>query len=237
MIHGDTIETVTSTKRQACIAGAWYLLLALTAPVGLVYVPAKLIVPGDASATSDNIRASEALLRVGIASELLHQVIGIFLVLALYRLFRRVNERLAVQLVILGALVSVPIVFVNVLNNVAAILFARGAGYVTAFEKPQRDALAYLFMDLHGQGIQVVAIFWGLWLFPFGALVVRSGFIPRALGVSLWIAGIAYVAHSLSALIVPRYEPVIAPWTLPLEMGELPIVIWLLGWGAREPDR
>jgi hypothetical protein len=226
---------VTSTKRQARAAGAWYLLLALTAPFGLVYVPAKLIVDGNASATSDNIRALEPLLRFGIASELIHQVVCIFLVLALYRLFQRTNEQLAAQLVILGALVSVPIVFVNVLNDIAALIFARGPEYLTAFDKPQRDGLAYLFMHLHGQGIQVAAIFWGLWLFPFGMLAIRSGFVPWAVGALLLVAGIAYLATSFTALVVPRYESLVAPRALPFKMGELPMVVWLLVWGAREP--
>jgi hypothetical protein len=226
---------VTSTKRQARAAGAWYLLLALTAPFGLVYVPARLIVEGNASATSDNIRASEPLLRIGIASELVHQVVCIFLVLALYRLFKRIDERLAVQLVILGALVSVPIVFLNVLNDLAALTFAHGADYLAAFDQPQRDSLAYLFMHLHGQGIQVASIFWGLWLFPFGMLAIRSGFVPRALGALLLMAGIAYLATSFTALIVPRYESLIAQSALPFKMGELPMVVWLLVWGAREP--
>src|SRR5450631_2585613 len=100
---------MNSIKQQARVAGFLYLLMALIAPIGLLYVPDKLIVHGDATLTADNIRASEWLLRVGIASELTHQVIQVFLVLALYRLFRAVNETQAKLVVILGALVSVPI--------------------------------------------------------------------------------------------------------------------------------
>jgi hypothetical protein len=225
---------MTKTKQAARVAGAWYLALALTAPIGLVYVPGKLIVPGDASATSERLRASESLLRIGIASELAHQVVCIFLVLALYRLFKAVDERPAALLVILGALVSVPIVFVNVLNELAALAVARGADGAAAFDARQRDALAYLFVDLHGQGIQIVSIFWGLWLFPFGMLAIRSGFIPRLLGVLLVVTGAAYLASSFAALVAPQYEPLVTRWTLPLKMGELPMMVWLLVWGARE---
>jgi hypothetical protein len=155
---------LSSIQREAGVAGVWYLLLALSAPIGLVVVPAKLIVPGNASATAANLRGAETLFRIGIASELLHQVFCIFLVLALYRLFRAVNELQAREVVILGALVSVPIVFANVLNDLAAIAFARGAGDLGAFDERQRDALAYLFVHLHDRGIQVVSVFWGLWL-------------------------------------------------------------------------
>jgi hypothetical protein len=166
-----------NTTRQARIAGSLYLLLALTAPIGLLYVPGKLFVSGNATATADNIRASEGLLRIGIASELIHQTIAVFLVLALYRLFKTVDEALAKQVVILGALVSVPIMFVNVLNEIAALVLVSGADFLSVFAKPQLDALAYLFFRLHDQGIFLASIFWGLWLFPFGMLVLRSGFI------------------------------------------------------------
>lgn len=224
---------MSSTQHQARVAGFLYLLLALIAPVGLLYVPGKLIVSGNAAATAENIRSSEWLLRVGIASELTHQVIAVFLVLALYRLFKAVNEAHARQLVILGALVSVPIMFVNVLNDIAALTLAGGADFLSVFEQPQRDALAYLFVRLHGQGITVASIFWGLWLFPFGMLVIRSGFIPRALGVLLMIAGVAYLASAFASLVLPRYAPLVSQVALPLEMAEVPIIFWLVIWGAR----
>ena len=127
------------TKKQARIAGLWYLLLVVTAPIGLVYVPGKIIVPGNAAATIENLRASTSLLRIGIASELFHQIIGIFLVLALYRLFKAVNEKNAVLMVIFS-LLSVPIVFVNVLNEIAAIVLVSGADFLSVFEKHELDA-------------------------------------------------------------------------------------------------
>jgi hypothetical protein len=226
---------VSSTKHQARVAGLLYLLIVFIAPVGLLYVPGKLIVSGNATATADNIRASAWLLRIGIASELIHQVIGVFLVLALYALFKAVNEAHAKQMVILGALVSVPIMFVNVLNEIAALVLVKGADFLSVFARPQLDALAYLFLRLHSQGITVASIFWGLWLFPFGMLVIRSGFIPRVFGFLLMIAGSAYLASSFATLIVPQVAPLVGQFALPLEVAEVPIVFWLAIWGARTP--
>jgi hypothetical protein len=148
-------------------------------------------------------------------------------------LFKAVNEALAKQLVILGALVAVPIMFVNVLNEIAALVLVTGADFLTVFEKPQLDALAYLFLGLHGQGITVASIFWGLWLFPFGILVIRSGFIPRVFGVLLMIAGVGYLASALATLVLPRYAPLVSRVALPLEAAEVPIIFWLLIWGAK----
>src|SRR5205814_293577 len=164
----------------------------------------------------------------------IHQIIGVFLVLALYRLFKAVNETHATQMVILGALVSVPIVFVNVLNEIAALVLASGADFLSVFSKPQLDSLAYLFVRLHSRGITVASIFWGLWLFPFGLLVIRSGFIPRFLGYLLFVAAIGYIANSLAALLLPAQRQVVAQFADILQMTELPIILWLLIWGAKD---
>jgi hypothetical protein len=220
------------TRKQARIAGALYLLVAFTAPIGLMYVPGKLIVAGDATATANHLRASESLFRIGMGSELFHQIIGVFLVLALYRLFEGVNQRHAVRMVILS-LLPVPIMLLNVLNEIAALVLVSGPAFLSMFERPQLDALAYLFLRLHGQGITVASIFWGLWLFPFGLLVIRSGFIPRVFGVLLWIAGAAYLASAFTTLVVPQYSSRINPVALILEIAEVPIIFWLAIWGAR----
>jgi hypothetical protein len=83
-----TISPINQSQLKALRnAALLYLLLVISAPIGLLYVPSVLIAPGDPTATADNIRASEWLFRIGIGSELFHQIISIFLVLALYRLF------------------------------------------------------------------------------------------------------------------------------------------------------
>lgn len=226
-----------SIKKQAKRAGFLYLVLLVTAPIGLLIVPSKLIVTGDATATADNIRASETLFRVGIASELFGQVILIFLTLALYRLFKSVNENLAVLVVVLGALVSVPIAFLNVVNELAALVLVSGADFLSVFDVRQLDALAYLFLRLHAKGLVVIAIFWGLWLFPFGMLVIKSGFIPRVIGVLMMIAGFSYLADSVTALLLPQFVGAVGRVTMILSFGEVPIILWLVIWGAKvEPS-
>src|SRR5262249_39499750 len=149
--------------------------------------------PGDPSATASKILASEALFRLGIVSELIFASVFILVVRALYRLLNEVNRTQA-SLMMTVALVSVPIWFVNVLNEIAALTLMRGAGFLSGFEKGQLDALAMVFLDLHRDGFALAHIFSGLWLFPFGMLVMQSGFIPRILGVLLMVAGFGYVA-------------------------------------------
>ena len=228
---------MSTIQQQARAAGRIYILLGLVAPIGLMVVPNKLIVTGDATATLARIRASEGLFRIGLASELISNVIVIFLVLALYRLFKPVSDMLAKQLVILGALVSVPIMFANGVNSMAALVLASGEEFLSVFDAAELDALAYLFVRLHSYGITMASVFWGLWLFPFGMLVIRCGFIPRVLGYLLMVAGAAYLAAAFARMIVPQYSPIVSRIALPLESAELPIMIWLLIWGARQPAR
>jgi hypothetical protein len=224
---------MNSIKKQARIAGLWYLLASIPAPFALIYVPSKLIVFGDATATANHVRASETLLRLGIASELTSFIIFIFVVLALYRLFKGVNEKQALAMAFL-ILVSIPISLLNVLNEIAALVLVSGANFLSVFEKGQLDALAYLFLRLHGQGFVVAQIFWGLWLFPFGILIIRSGFIPRFLGVLLFIAGSGYLASSFTSLVLPSYRHLVDQFTMVLTAGELPIIFWLLIRGAKD---
>jgi hypothetical protein len=224
---------MNSIKKQARVAGLLYLLASIPAPFALIYVPSKLIVFGDATATANHVRASETLFRLGIASELFGFIVFIFVVLALYRLFKGVNEKHALAMAIL-LLVSIPISLLNVLNDIAALILVSGADFLSVFETRQLDALAYLFVRLHGQGFVVAQIFWGLWLFPFGILVIRSGFIPRFLGYLLFMAGFGNVVSSFTSLFPSSYAPIIDRFTSVLTAAELPIIFWLLIWGAKD---
>lgn len=223
---------MNSTKRNARVAGLLYLLLG-TSIVNLIYVPRTLIVRGNATATANNILAHETLFRLGIVSGLFSAVAFIFVVLALYRLLKGVNQNRAVLMVIF-VLISVAISFVNELNNVAALLLVRGADFLSVFRPEQLHATAMLFLRLHGYGSAVNSIFWGLWLFPFGLLVYRSGFIPRILGVWLIINCFGYLATSFTALLLPHYQEAVFRAVMPALLGEAAILLWLLIIGARE---
>lgn len=222
---------MNTIKRQAHVAGVLYVLASITAVFAWVYVQGKIFVRDDAIATASNIRTFETLLRLGIVAELLGSIIFIFVVLALYRLFKSVSEKHAMAMAIL-LLISTPISLVAVVGELAALIVAGGANLST-FDQHQLDSLSYLFFRLHGQALVISQIFWGLWLFPFGVLVIRSGFIPRFLGYLLWIAAFGYLANCAAVLLWPANRQAVAQFADPLQMAELPIIFWLLIWGAR----
>ncbi len=221
-------------KKAARIAGAVYLSMVVTAPFSLIYVPSKLIVRDNAAATADSILAHETLFRLAIMGDLVGQVIFICLAIALYRLLSGVNKTWA-GLMVAFVLVSAAVGFFNTLNDIAALILFRGADFLAVFDKPQRDALGMLFVRLHSQGIFIDEIFWGLWLFPFGLLVFRSGFLPRFIGVWLIVNCFGYVALSVTALFFPDYYGAAFRWAQPILFGELAIMLWLLIKGAKVP--
>ena len=221
----ERITDVDSTKKQARFAGWLYLALAITGVFNLIYVPSTLFVFGDATATAENITSSEPLFRMGILSGLVSNVLFVFLVLALYRLLKEIGRRQAILMVAL-VVISVATTFANTFNQIAALIILSGADFLSPFDKPQLDAIAYLFLRLHSQGLQIIQIFWGLWLFPFGLLVYKSRFIPKVLGILLIIAGFGYCLSSFTFLVLSQYQTAISPFITLLEAGELPIILW-----------
>jgi uncharacterized protein DUF4386 len=217
-------------------AGFLYLLL-LGAPLRLIYIPAKLIVPGDPAATANNIVTHETLFRFGMLADLFCGVAVIFLTLAFYDLFKRVNWKLAALVVLLGGVLPSAIYFANVATDAAALtlargggglLTARGANVLSVFGQPQREAMMMLFLHLHNQVINAAQIFWGLWLLPLAILIYRSRFLPRFVAVWLAINGLAYVASSLTGLLLPRYAGRVSNVIFPALLGELILMLWLM---------
>lgn len=222
-----------SLSRNARIAGLLYLALVLVGPIRLIYIPSVLFVSGNAAATAHNIASHEFLFRIGIFADLVTALLDIFVVLALYRLLNGVDRTLATIMVIFG-FADVPIYFMNTLNDIGALLFARGGDLLSAFSQPQRDAMVTLSLNLHHYGIVVNEVFWGLWLLPFGILVYKSGFLPRILGVWLILNCFAYLAQVVTGILLPQYLDIVENIVFPVQFGEIAIVLWLIIMGAKD---
>src|SRR5438552_4809778 len=231
---------MSSARNPGRVAGYWYLLLVLLGPLRLIYIPNKLFVQGNAAATASNIAAHEWLFRFGMLSDLCGAVVLIFLVLAFYRLFKGVDQQLAVLLVIVGGVMPALINFVNVVSDAGALMVARGGGaggadFLSVFDKPQRDALVMLFLRLHHHQIVAAEILWGLWLFPMGALAYKSRFLPRFIGGWLIINGVAYVVLSFTGLFFPDYQNTVFPFSQLALFRQPAIMLWLVIKGANPP--
>jgi hypothetical protein len=226
---------MSPSRNPGRVAGIWYLLLVLIGPLRLVYIPTKLFVEGNAAATVSNIAAHIWLFRFGIVADLAGAVVLIFLVMAFYRLFKGVDQNLAALVVIFGGVMPALLYFVGVACDLATLMVMRGGDFLSAFDKPQRDALATLFLNLRDQQNTAASMLWGVWLFPLAVLVYRSRFLPRFLGVWLAINGVAYVMLSLTGVLWPQYQDKVFNYSQPALFGEIAIMLWLLIRGARPP--
>jgi hypothetical protein len=223
---------MTSLKRTARIAGLWYLGFTL-GPFYLLYVPSQTVVHNDAAATAARVLGHETLYRWGMLAETAGAVIFIGLSLALYRLFEDVDRHRARQLVALVLVSSALSLATLVFSAVALLVFRGGAGFA-AFDGHTREAIGMILIGMHGQGIGINQTFWGLWLLPFGWLVVRSGFLPRWLGYWLLLDGIAWVVVGITWFLAPDYSAVLFRYFQPVFFAEIAAMLWLLIMGAKE---
>lgn len=221
------------TKATAHRAGALYFLFLIVGLVDL-FGFTGFLVPGDATATARNIIAGELMFRIGILTDFVALLIFIPLVVSLYKLLKDVDKWYA-MLMVLVVSVGVAIGFANLLNKIAPLILLSGADYLSVFTTPQLEALALGFLNLNINGNTVDTVFWGLWLFPFGILVIKSGFLPRVLGILLMVAGFGLLTSGVTSIVLPAYGDMVSRVLMPLGFGEFPIIFWLLIKGAKVP--
>lgn len=226
---------MNAESRLARVAGLLYLIVVLTGLFSLAYVPSRLVVHGDPQATLERMAASETLLRYGVASFIVEQVAFLFLVFALYRLLRAADQIVAAIMVIL-VVVSVPLALMTVVERLN-LLSLLDRSDVTHASVPLL-AFAQSSFDAYRHGLLVTSLFWGLWLFPFGFLIMRSRLLPRVLGVFLMIGCTGYVVDVLCSIVLPGYGDMTMSnyMTLPAAIGEIGSCLWLLVAGVRRTN-
>jgi hypothetical protein len=214
----------SNPKTTARIAGLLYLSLIPLGVFGILYVPNTLFVEGDAAATAHNIIANTSLFRLSIMSALVCQLVNIAVVLLLAKLLQPVSRTLA-KLMVLFILLGAPIAMLNELNHMGVLFVLSGSSSLSGFTEQQLHGFAAMLIEMHQQGIQIAAVFWGLWLFPMGVLVYRSKYLPKVIGVLLVIGSLGYLADFLIAFLLPNISFVVSEFTF---MGEFAIALWLL---------
>ena len=217
-----------SPLRYARIAGAFYLAIIVLGLFGELLVRGTLVVSGDALATANNISASPLLWRVGIVGDLMMQVLDVPVLVIFYLLLRRVNESLALFATLIN-LVQSAVLVMNKLTLLVPLLVLENAGYLKTFSIEQLHALSYLAISAHGYGFALGLLFFGFACVATGQLIYRSGFLPKILGILMWLAGLSYLLNSFALLLAPAFAAVIFPAILvPAFVGELSVALWLL---------
>jgi hypothetical protein len=227
-----TVET--SPQIYARIGGWLYLFIIVAGTFGELFVRDKLRVSGDATATANNITASQLLWRISIAGELTMLVCSVALALIFYVLLRPVSKNLALLAVFFN-LVELAIDAANKLNLFAALFFLGSADYLKAFEPHQLHALAYLALKSHDYGFGISLVFFGFVCLILGYLLFRSGYFPKTLGVLMTIAGLSYLKNIFTLILAPTYSAMIFPILVLAFIGESSFCLWLIVKGVNVP--
>jgi Domain of unknown function (DUF4386) len=208
----------TSPLVHARVTGLVGVLMLVSGSLA-AFIGSRLVVRDDVVATSNNIVAYETQFRLGIVCSLIMMIAFLLYGMLLYRLLRPVNKSHA-RIMVGFVLVSVPIYMLNQINQFAALLLAPDQLYEQV----------KLFLDLHRLGNLIAGIFFGLWLFPLGLLVFKSGYFPRFLGIFLMLGTPGYVVLFVQAFLFPGSERTL--WSNPFLMithaSELAMMLWLL---------
>lgn len=227
---------LSSPRTIARVAGLLYLIVVLAGIFSIAYVPSQTQVAGDAAATAAKIASHEGLFRLGIAAGLVCYTAFLLLPLALYRLLSPHGTTAAALMVVL-AVASVPLAFVNLQHKLDVLTLLGDAPHLRAFAPEVLSAQAMLELQAYGNGMLVSKLFWGLWLLPFGWLVLTSRQLPRILGILLMLGCMGYVVDVFARLLVPGFAASSAASyiTLPATLGEIGTCLWLLVFGVRSP--
>ena len=224
--NNNTIET--SPQSYARIGGILYLIIIVAGIFTELFIRNKLVISGDAIATTNNIMASQLLWRFGIACDLIMHVCDIPLMLIFYLLLKPVNKNLAL-LAVLFNLVQTTVMVAFKLNLFQTLFLLESSDYLKVFEPHQLDALAYISIRSDGYGFGIGLIFFGFECLVVGYLIFKAEYLPKTIGVLMQIAGLCYLINSFALILVPAFADFIFPVILiPSFIGELSLCLWLL---------
>jgi hypothetical protein len=224
---------MNTLKKDARLAGFFYLVYFMLFFLADNGVHSTSVGTGDAAEVASKIVTLEWLFRLGFISFLFAAVFFLLAAWALYRLLKVVDHDLALLFLLLN-LAGVSIKCVSLLFELAAMLVLSDAEFLQAFQADQLQAMAILFLDLYKNGFMIANIFFGVWLFPLGYLVYKSGFLPKFLGILLLIDGAAILIWFFQAFFFPAYEFISYPLLVESFIAEASLCLWLLIKGARE---
>lgn len=231
-------EDARRRKRMVAIAlrariyGGLYLINIIGGIFAIGYLPAVLIVSGNAAATAQNIQTHELLYRWGLVAHIIVVLTTIPMTLIFYDFFKVVSRRLALLDVFFG-LVATAIEGANLLNQFAPILLLGAGNDFRAFTPEQVQALVSLPLALQQMSYNIQQVFYSCDLIMAGYLIFRSTFVPRAVGVGLWIGVACYLTYSFASFLAPGFAAHLIPYIqVPSGLAELSLCLWFLIMGV-----
>jgi hypothetical protein len=193
------------------------------------------MVAGDAAATAANLLASESAFRLAFTANLVAGACYLGVTVLLYALLKPVSRSLSLLAATFG-LAGVAAGAATSLLQLAPLLLLKEAPYLGAFTPDQLQALSLTFIRMAWQGGGIGMMFFGVQCVLIGAMIVRSSFLPRILGVLLGVGGLSYVVSSLANFTAPAFGAQLSPFIVPAALiGEGSLCVWLILKGVNVP--
>ena len=228
----STHPVITQAQRTAArVVGLLYLVQMATGIFGQ-YVRDQLIVRGDAAKTAQNITGAERLFRLSIAGDLITYILVIALIWALYILLRPVNKHLAL-LGVLFRLAENAILCVATINSLIVLKLLSGADYLNSFASNQLNSLVTLALGVQGLGMNVGFILLGLGSTVFAYLLLKSGYVPKALAAWGIFASLVLALVTLGIMVFPALAALGLTYMVPMGIYEVGLGCWLLFKGLK----
>ncbi|HXU32367.1 MAG TPA: DUF4386 domain-containing protein [Thermoanaerobaculia bacterium] len=223
-----------SPQGTARAAGLFWLLCIFAGLVGHA-LGSRVVVSGDAAATSANLLAYEPSFRWALAADIVGTAFYLVATLLVYELLKPVNQGLsliAAAFSLMGCASSA----VSFLFHLAPLAVLGGGKYLSVFNGDQLQALAFLFLKLRGQASIVNYVFFGLHCLLVGLLVFRSAFLPRIVGALMVLAGLGWLTMSFANLLSPPLARALGAFPMMSgALGEGSLTLWLLVMGVHVP--
>ena len=216
------------------MAGAFYLITIIMGVFAEVFVRGALVVSDDATATATNILAHEPLYRFGLSADLIMLACYIAVTGIFYDLFKPVARNLSL-LAAFFSLVGIAVLAANSLNHLAPLVLLGGGNFSHGLETNQLQALALISLKMHARGYNISGVFFGIYMLVVGYLILRSGFLPRMLGVLMAVGGLSYLIDSFATFLLPTLVARLPDVGMLGGIAELAVSLWLLAVGVNVP--
>lgn len=221
-----------SRDKLARWAGAAYLTYIAFGAASMT-LQNRQIAWSDLALNFHRIQQGMQLFRLGFFLEIVATMFFLLATWSFFVLLKPVEKNLALLLVLMN-LGGIAAECASAIVKFGALQCVVGNDLLHAFTPDQMQAMSMLLLRVGGAGYDVATLFYGAWLFPFGWLIYRSGFIPRFWGVLLIVDGVLLFITFAQLCLLPDYGRWTTPF-LPIEfLAEVGTAVWLVIKGAKK---
>ena len=222
------MANASNVRAAGRLAGLAYLVIIIFSTAG--YATLTGLLAGDPHGVLARLAMNQPLFMSALIASVIGFAAWVVLGALLYRLMGsagRISGLLMLIFVVAGAVTS--------LIALSALAPLVGAN-ITDLDADTATTMVRSYQ----RQLLLTQVFSGLWMFPFGWLVLRSRIAPQLLGFCLMVGGLGYVLLFATAFApnldhMMAYRIVSIALGVPAMIGELGTCLWLLFKGAREP--